>query len=122
MADIDRIAQIERRLNILESGLCRLVAELTDSSTQTQAQQYIDPKDAEKVVRNGNGALIWAKVDGPKGPYEKAVKTESAEWDALAEELRSNGGKMFRGSQFYWLFEQEAAIGRKVSKPKRVEA
>ena len=71
--------------------------------------------DAERVK--------WEKAQSEKGEYEKATATANegnADFNGLLADLKARGGKMRKGSYFYWTFEmsETPTVGRKLVKRK----
>lgn len=121
MADVDRVSQLEKRLDTFEKCFRLLIVDLdrlkTDAKTDSSS---IDPLKTD--VSNGKkdfNTLVWVSVDGPRGVYEKTVKSNVEAWTLLAAELQSKDGKMTKDGFFYWLFEKADAIGRKRAKAKQ---
>lgn len=76
-------------------------------------------EEKPKQKRNWNPeALKWAVCEGFKGAYERYPKEgEKAEaiqdYKNLLEDLKRHNGRLTREGYFYWLFQDNATIGRK---------
>jgi hypothetical protein len=62
--------------------------------------------------------IKWTQETGFKGPYErypaKDQKAESTEdYKNMLADLKAHGGKLTRNGLFYWVFEDQATVGRK---------
>lgn len=65
--------------------------------------------------------IKWVQTEGTKGPYErypaKGEKAESTvDYKAMLEDLKRHNGKLMCGGLFYWLFTDQATVGRKRTK------
>ena len=58
--------------------------------------------------------IQWQNAQGTKGPYEKTEGDNTPDYQALLKDLQAHKGKMNIGGAFYWLFENQTTIGRKV--------
>jgi hypothetical protein len=63
-------------------------------------------------------ALKWAVCEGFKGAYERypkeGKKAEAIQdYKNLLEDLKRHNGRLTREGYFYWLFQDNATIGRK---------
>jgi hypothetical protein len=92
----------------LEASVVQLKKNLYDL-----AQKANDAKplwDAERVK--------WEKAQSERGEYEKASvegNKGNVDFDNLVKDLKQHGGKLRKGSYFYWLFEvgELPTVGRK---------
>ena len=96
----------------VESAVVQLKKNLYDL-----AQKANDAKplwDASKIC--------WEKAQSGKGEYEKASvegNKGNVDFENLVKDLKQHGGKLRKGSYFYWLFESaEGVVGRKPVKRK----
>ena len=58
--------------------------------------------------------IQWQRAEGTKGPYEKTEGDNTPDYQVLVKDLQAHKGKMNIGGAFYWLFENQTTIGRKV--------
>lgn len=92
----------------VESAVVQLKKNLYDL-----AQKLNDAKplwDAERVK--------WEKAQSERGEYEKASvegNKGNVDFENLVKDLKVHGGKLRKGSYFYWLFEvsELPTVGRK---------
>lgn len=67
--------------------------------------------------------IKWVEAEGFRGKYERypgvEQKAEStSDYKLLLEDLKKHNGRLTRGGFFYWLFEDNATVGRKPRKAK----
>jgi hypothetical protein len=96
----------------LEAGIVQLKKNLYDLTQKANdAKPLWDP---DKIV--------WVKAESEKGMYEKACvegNRGNVDFENLVKDLKVHGGKLRKGSYFYWLFESaEGVVGRKPVKRK----
>lgn len=65
--------------------------------------------------------IKWQEVEGFRGKYQRyPLEGEKAEaspdYRLLLEDLKKHGGRLTRNGWFYWLFEDNATVGRKPRK------
>ena len=111
MSEEELIDSLMDFCNSLEAGVAQFKKNLYDL-----AQRLNDAKpvwDADKIV--------WTKAESGKGEYEKAsyeANKGNVDFENLVKDLKVHGGKMRKGSFFYWLFEvaEQPTVGRKAVK------
>ena len=77
--------------------------------------------DIEPNPLNDPEKIKWISANGAKGPYERYpdfnMEPELAiEYNALLLSIERHDGKYSHNGLFYWIFQDEKTIGRKVSK------
>ena len=70
---------------------------------------------------NDPDKIEWVKATGQKGPYERYpdfnMEPElTIEYNVLLLSIERHDGKYSHNGLFYWIFQDEKTIGRKVSK------
>jgi hypothetical protein len=79
---------------------------------------------AKKVSWNPS-KIKWTQEEGSKGPFEKSKDVDSLDFKNLIKDLNAHGGKLYKDGWFIWLYQNGAAVGRKLkgkSKPKAKES
>ncbi len=61
--------------------------------------------------------MKWEQVVGAKGPFEIARDVDNGNFKALREDLEKHKGHRTIGNDFFWLFPEKDAIGRKPKAP-----
>jgi hypothetical protein len=77
--------------------------------------EYIEkhaPKDEEKPSWDPS-KIKWANEEGTKGLYEKAASQSTEDFKSLLADLKAHNGKLTRDGLFYWVFTDQATVGRK---------
>jgi hypothetical protein len=79
--------------------------------------EYIEkkaPKEEEKSPWDPS-KVKWVQAEGTKGPYEKANPQATDDFKNMLADLKAHQGKLTRGVLFYWVFTDQATVGRKKS-------
>jgi len=76
------------------------------------------PPEAKPLKPWDPGKIKWIPENGFRGPYErypgKDQKAEATDdYKNMLEDLKAHGGKLTRNSFFYWIFQDQATVGRK---------
>jgi len=69
----------------------------------------------EKVVPSewNPEKIKWKEAQGTKGPYERADPQATPNFKAMLADLKAHGGRLTRNHLFYWVFRDQATVGRK---------
>lgn len=78
------------------------------------ANEYIETKNP--YPEWDAGKVQWSAAEGPKGPYERADRQDSGDFRTLTEDLKAHGGNLSRDNFYYWLFQDDGVVGRKLIK------
>ena len=84
------------------------IGEVLDKLVQAKAKAVTRDYDVDKIQ--------WIEKTGAKGPYMLAdPKTEGAKPDfkALLADIKAHKGGLNRDGWFYWVFNDQATVGRK---------
>lgn len=57
--------------------------------------------------------ISWQEATGSKGPYFRANAQSTVDFKNMLEDVKSHGGKLFRDGEFFWVFTDQATVGRK---------
>jgi len=103
---------------------------LADFASAVESAAVKLKRDIYDLVQKLNDAkswdpdkIVWTKAESQKGMFEKATATANegnADFNGLLADLKARGGKMRKGSYFYWTFEmsETPTVGRKLVKRK----
>jgi hypothetical protein len=80
--------------------------------------ERLKPIDTKAIKEYDPEKIAWMRTGGQKGPYERypafqQKPTPTADYVNLLNDLKKHDGKLVRNNLFYWLWEDEATIGRK---------
>ena len=100
--EIDHLVKIRDGLAMAAEGINDWLETLAPPGTSPTGLSY----DVNKIQ--------WQRAQGTKGPYEKTEGENTTDYQALVKDLQAHKGKMNIGGAFYWLFENQTTIGRKV--------
>jgi hypothetical protein len=98
-------AQIDAIFEAFSFALSK-IEELEKTYQQSQSKTW----DSSKVK--------WEQSEGPSGVYEKASKQESADYQAMIDDLKAHQGCLTKDDFFFWLFNDGETAGRKPRKKK----
>jgi len=87
----------------LKSGIAELIRK-KDSASQPKSPTDV-PVDTEEIV--------FTRLMGTKGEYEKSEDFENPRFKALKTTLQAHNGTMTADGFFLWIFPDGKAIGRK---------
>lgn len=93
-------------VNALEAGIAAFKHRLGN-------QKGITPKTSWHPEK-----IKWEAAEGSNGPYERypaeGQKAEANEdYKNMLQDLKVHNGKLTRDGYFYWLFRDQATVGRK---------
>lgn len=100
----------------------RKVAKAEEQKEAPKTEKTKTDKKATKEVPEYNPENIpWVRAEGEKGIYERYPAYQQkpsmmVDYINLLEDLKNHKGKLQRAGLFYWLFPDEATIGRKPAK------
>jgi len=77
------------------------------------ARQRIREVKVEEKPRWDPTQIVWTKVEGQKGEYERSEDVINFEFKAMLKDLAAHGGKMNQEGWFYWTFPNGTTVGRK---------
>ena len=74
--------------------------------------------ELREVHAYNSNNLEWIRTEGQKGPYERYPAFQqkpkpTPDYVNLLNDLKNHDGKLVHKGLFYWLWEDEATIGRK---------
>jgi multidrug resistance efflux pump len=107
-----RVEAAEARLAIISEGFNAILQELAKVGETVEA--------ARQMPWNPSN-IGWVETEGAKGKYQrypaKGGKAEStADYKNMLADLKQHSGKLIRDSYFYWVFTDQATVGRKKTK------
>lgn len=82
--------------------------------------EYLESKAPVDKRWNPN-KIEWIDATGTKGPYQKASNGSTEDAKNMLADLKEKGGKLTRSGYFYWLFTDQATVGRKKKGAKKTE-
>lgn len=91
------------------------LAETLDKAVQKKTKTVTGPYSIEKIN--------FQQMSGSRGPYDMANDNNNkgnTDYQTLKEDLKAHGGRMRRGKEFMWLFQDGTAIGKKTLAPKTI--
>jgi len=83
---------------------------------------------AKRLIREGKGIseesswswdptkIKWEQAEGNRGTYERSEDVNSLDFKVLLKDLAAHQGRLFRGTYFYWTFQNGTTVGRKKRK------
>ena len=107
-----KLLELEVKIDGIETG-CHLIWQTLE------AHGFVKNGEIVKKEPPWNPHKIeWQQVQGTKGLYERyPLQNEKAEatldFKNLLADLKQHNGKLTRNGVFYWLFTDQATIGRK---------
>lgn len=102
---------LEKRLKAQEAKMEALSAGL--NAILIDFDKIDEAKKAQKERPWDSGKVKWGKVQGAKGPYEKADPQATPDFRKMLADIKQHGGKLSRDEWFYWVFTDQATVGRK---------
>ena len=57
--------------------------------------------------------IKWVPAEGAKGRYDRADPQASRDFQNMLKDLKEHGGRLTRDGYFYWVFRDQATVGRK---------
>lgn len=63
--------------------------------------------------------IKWEDAVGTKGPYELAEPQATPDFKNMLADLKAHDGKFMRANYFYWVFKDQARVGRTWKGPKK---
>jgi len=106
-------------------GIDEILGKLRDWLQGTEELRHLIDEYLSKKVETSEQAekhawdttkLKWTERQGKKGPYLLTEKSELPDYKALLQDLENHNGKMTVKNEFFWIFPDGQAIGRKPSK------
>jgi len=97
------LSLLEAQLKVIREGLEEMVERLRslEGAIQKQDGEW-DPS-----------RIKWVKAEGAKGPYERADPQATKDYQNMLKDLKEHGGRLTRDGYFYWVFQDQATVGRK---------
>ena len=102
MSDVEMLLRVRDGLQMAVDGLT----------------EYLEKKAPVNKASWNPESIKWCQAEGSKGPYERypaeGQKAEStADYHNLLQDLKDHQGKLSHKGFFYWVFVDQATIGRK---------
>jgi len=99
------IQKITAQINAIYEGLSFILSRIDE--IEKAAQGHIEAWDMNKIK--------WIQAEGASGPYEKAEPQglRDSDFDLMLKDLKAHNGKLTREGYFYWVFSDQATVGRK---------
>jgi len=105
------IQKIKAELDAVFEGLSFILSKIEEiEKVYEQGQSEIWIWDCDKVQ--------WVQDEGARGPYERADPQglNGSDFDLMLKDLKAHNGRLTRDGFFYWVFQDQARVGRKKSK------
>jgi hypothetical protein len=80
--------------------------------TWLKGESVTQPQE-QKPKWNPNN-IKWVEAEGTHGKYERSEDVNSLDFKELMKDLEGHSGKLSRDGFFFWKFEKNAVIGRKL--------
>jgi len=89
------------------------IADLWNEELEKHAPHEVGEYDPEKIQ--------WIRAEGKNGNYQRYPAYQqkpsmSADYTNLLEDLKRHEGKLQKAGLFYWIFDDNTTIGRKLAK------
>lgn len=109
--DVSRLSDLEIAMLIIERDVAQFKAERIDELLNKvgEVRGYVQ---AEKWMWDPN-KITWVETEGTKGLYDKASPQATNDFKAMLTNLKEHNGKLTRDGFFYWVFTDQATVGRK---------
>jgi hypothetical protein len=80
--------------------------------------ERLQPIETKVIKEYDPEKIAWISAEGQKGPYERYPAFQqkpnpTSDYVNLLNDLKNHDGKLTHNGLFYWLWEDEATIGRK---------
>lgn len=102
------IEKLRAEMNAVYEGLSFILSRIDE--IEKAAAGHIDAWNPTKIK--------WSSAEGPSGVYEKASKQESADYQAMIDDLKAHQGCLTKDDLFFWLFDDGETTGKKPKKKK----
>jgi len=112
--DVSSFTDFEVSVLVIERDTAQFRVERIDELLNKvgEAKGYVEAQkgtwDPKKVE--------WVETAGTKGLYDKASAQGTDDFKAMLIDLKKHDGKLSRDGFFYWVFSDEATVGRKKTK------
>lgn len=121
-SDLSKLTDFEITMLVIERDTAQFKAGRIDELLNKcgRAKGFVD---AEKKEFLWDASKIeWIKTEGAKGIYERypeqGKKPEvTNDYRNILADLKAHQGKMRRKGYFYWIFTDQATVGRKLMGP-----
>lgn len=91
--------------------------ELAKASMGALIDNWLTPSQPAPARSTWNSEkILWKEQTGPKGIYFRSDDVNNPEFKTMFRDLQSHQGKMYRDGCFYWVFQNQKAVGRKEKK------
>jgi len=99
------IEKVTAQINAIYEGLSFILSRIDE--IEKAAQGDIDTWDPNKIK--------WIHTEGASGAYEKADPQglKDSDFDLMLKDLKAHSGKLTHEDYFYWVFKDQATVGRK---------
>jgi len=99
------IEKITAQINAIYEGLSFILSRIDE--IEKAAQGDVDTWDPNKIK--------WIQTEGASGPYEKAEPQglNGSDFHLMLKDVKAHSGKLTRQDYFYWVFKDQATVGRK---------
>jgi len=102
------IEKLRAEVNAIYEGLSFILGRIDE--IEKAAAGHMDTWDPSKIK--------WVQDEGARGPYERADPQglKNSDFDLMLKDLKAHNGRLTRDGFFYWVFEDQARVGRKQRK------
>jgi len=113
-ADVSKLSDFEISILVIERDTAQFKAERIDELLNKvgEAKGYVK---AQKWTW-GPDKIEWVETSGTRGLYDKASPQGTDDFKAMLIDLKKHSGKLSRDGFFYWVFSDQATVGRKKNK------
>ena len=109
MSDDKIIEALELFIGALESAVAVLRQNLPKKENKNHKRSSWIP---DKIT--------WVEAEGSKGPYERADPQGTDDFKIMLTDLKAHNDKLTRDGWFYWVFRDQATVGRKEKRERTV--
>ena len=112
--DVSKLSDFEISMLVIDRDTAQFRVERIDELLNKvgEAKGYVE---AQKRTWNPK-KIEWIETSGTKGLYDKASPQGTDDFKAMLIDLKKHSGKLSCDGFFYWVFSDQATVGRKKNK------